>query len=273
MRNEASDNQKSSNQPPPAHPAYGVFRAVTSISSVVLANNPSALTLDGTNTWILRAPGSSACILVDPGPNDEQHIRLLATHGPVSVILLTHKHADHTGGARQLAELVNAPIRAIDPALCLRADPLRHGETIAAAGLELEVLATHGHTADSCCFLVQQQNQSVLLTGDTILGTGTTFVELLGDYLNSLQLLAELPLGIVTLPGHGPELPDAALVAKDYLAHRRQRLAQVRAAFERLGADATPEQVVELVYPGLNPELRMAAQRSAQAQLDYLRAE
>ncbi len=50
------------------HPSYEVVRPVTSSASVLLADNPAPMTLDGTNTWLLRAPGSESCIVVDPGP-------------------------------------------------------------------------------------------------------------------------------------------------------------------------------------------------------------
>ena len=62
--------------------------------------NPGPMTLDGTNTWVLRAPGRAGCVVVDPGPLDEGHLRAVAAHGPVSAVLLTHGHPDHVEGAR-----------------------------------------------------------------------------------------------------------------------------------------------------------------------------
>ncbi|HEY3609894.1 MAG TPA: MBL fold metallo-hydrolase, partial [Pseudonocardiaceae bacterium] len=93
----------------------------------------------------------------------------------------------------------------------------------------------------------------------------------LADYLDSLRSLARLPPGTTVLPGHGPELPDAAAAAAAYLAHREQRLAQVRAALDRLGPDASPRQVVELVYADVDRALWPAAEWSVLAQLAYLR--
>jgi glyoxylase-like metal-dependent hydrolase (beta-lactamase superfamily II) len=114
-----------------------------------------------------------------------------------------------------------------------------------------------------------------VLTGDTVLGRGTTVVAhpdgRLGDYLDSLRSLAELPPGTVVLPGHGPELPDAGDVARAYLAHREQRLDQIRAALAELGPDATPPQVVERVYADVDQVLWPAAELSVRAQLEYLR--
>ena len=253
------------------HPAYGVLRQVTPVAAVLLAENRSPMTLDGTNTWVLRAPGSESCVVVDPGPDDEAHLARVAACGPVSAVLLTHGHADHAGGARRFAELVGAPVRALDPELRLGSAGLAHGDVVAEAGLEIRVLGTPGHTADSLCFLVGD----AVLTGDTVLGRGTTVVAhpdgKLADYLESLRMLSDLAPGTAVLSGHGPELADAGDAARAYLAHRRQRLAQVREAVERLGGAPTARQVVELVYADVDRALWPAAEWSVRAQLEYLR--
>ncbi|HEX6341406.1 MBL fold metallo-hydrolase [Umezawaea sp.] len=259
------------------HPAYGILRRVTPVASVMLADNPSIMTLDGTNTWLLRAPDSVSCVVVDPGPLTEAHLTRIAACGPVATVVITHGHPDHAEGARRFAELVGAPTRAIDPDLCHGADPLSDGDTIAAAGLRLRVLATPGHTADSLCLLLDHEGSSAILTGDSVLGRGTTVVAhpdgKLADYLTSLHRLADLPPGTVALPGHGPELPDAAETARRYLTHREQRLAQVRDAVEQLGGGATARQVVEVVYADVDRSLWGAAEWSVEAQLEYLRTE
>lgn len=258
------------------HPAYGVLRPVTPLAGVLLQNNPSPMTLDGTNTWVLRAPGAEECVVVDPGDGDEDHLRRVAEHGPVAVILLTHRHPDHAGGARRCAELTGAPVRALDPSLVLGSEAVGPGEVIAAAGVELRVIPTPGHTSDSVSFLLTGPDADpAVLTGDTILGRGTTVIAHpdgdLGAYLESLRRIADLPPGTALLPGHGPELPRAPEVARQYLAHRYERLEQVRAALAQLGADATPRQVVEIVYAEVDRRLWPAAEQSVRAQLDYLR--
>ncbi|HVV20707.1 MAG TPA: MBL fold metallo-hydrolase [Pseudonocardiaceae bacterium] len=259
------------------HPAYGVLRPVTATASVLLAENPSVMTLDGTNTWLLRAPDATAAVVVDPGPDDETHLRRVLAHGPVAEVLLTHGHPDHADGARRFAELAGGvPVHALDPALRLGSEGVSGGDVVAAAGLEIRVLATPGHTSDSLSFLVTDDGGSAVLTGDTVLGWGTTVVAhpdgKLGAYLDSLRALAELPPGTAVLPGHGPELPDAGDVARAYLAHREQRLDQVRAALDRLGPDATARQVVEAVYVDVDRAVWPAAELSVRAQLEYLRA-
>ena len=128
-------------------------------------------------------------------------------------------------------------------------------------------MATPGHTSDSLSFLLED----AVLTGDTVLGRGTTVVAhpdgVLADYLRSLERLQEMA-GLTVLPGHGPELPDAGAAAETYLAHRRQRLEQVAAAV----ADGltTPRAVVERVYADVDRGLWPAAELSVRAQLLYL---
>ncbi|MCU1660755.1 MAG: beta-lactamase domain protein [Pseudonocardia sp.] len=260
-----------------SHPLYGKLRPVTPLASVLLAQNPSPMTLEGTNTWVLRAPGVEECVVVDPGEADEEHLGRVAAHGPVALVLLTHRHHDHAGGARRFAELTGAPVRALDPSLVLGSEALGDGDVVAVAGVEVRVVGTPGHTSDSLSFLLDgPDSETAVLTGDTILGRGTTVIAhpdgALGPYLASLRRLAELLPGTAVLPGHGPELPDAPAAAAAYLAHREQRLEQVRGALGRLGPDATARQVVELVYADVDRALWPAAEWSVRAQVDYLRA-
>src|ERR1700724_2878604 len=105
------------------HPEYEQLRQVTPLAAVVLASNPSPMTLEGTNTWLLRAPGAEQTIVVDPGPEDEAHLQaVLAVAGQVVSILLTHGHFDHSQGARRLHDLTGAPVRSLDPAHRLRSE-------------------------------------------------------------------------------------------------------------------------------------------------------
>lgn len=247
-----------------------MLRPVTATAAVVLAPNPGPMTLDGTNTWVLRDPTSESCVVIDPGPLTDSHLAEVASYGPVDVVLLTHGHLDHSEGARRFAELTGARVRALDPAHRLGEEGLGEGDVVAAAGLEVRVLATPGHTSDSLSFVLDD----AVLTGDTVLGRGTTVVAhpdgVLADYLASLRRLAELG-DVTVLPGHGPELPSAGEAARAYLAHREARLDQVRAA---VAAGArTPEQVVEVVYADVDRVLWPAATLSVRAQLLHLQDE
>ena len=252
-----------------------MLRPVTATAAVVLAPNPGPMTLDGTCTWVLRDPSSESCVVVDPGPLTESHLAEVASYGPVDVVLLTHGHLDHSEGARRFAELTGAPVRALDPAHRLGEQGLGEGDVVVAAGLEVRVLATPGHTSDSLSFVLGWEgDETAVLTGDTVLGRGTTVVAhpdgVLADYLASLRRLAELG-DVTVLPGHGPELPSAGEAARAYLAHRGARLDQVRAAVAA-GA-STPERVVEVVYAAVDRVLWPAAMLSVRAQLLHLQDE
>lgn len=234
----------------------------------VLAPNPGPMTLDGTNSYVLSA-GLGSSVIVDPGPDHADHLATLANTNPV-LVLITHHHADHTEASAAIHRLTGAPVRALDAAQCHGGDPLSDGELIGAAGVSIRVLATPGHTADSVCF----QLADGVLTGDTILGSGTTVIVggdgSLGAYLSSLELLRSLG-DVPVLPGHGPRLPSLADVSDQLIAHRHQRLDEVRSALSRLGADATVQQVADAVYPAVDARIRFAAEQSVLAQLDYLR--
>jgi len=241
---------------------------------LVRANNPSPMTLDGTNTWVLKESGSSSAIVVDPGPADGQHFQaILDVAGGVGLILLTHGHPDHAEGANEFAQLADAPIRAVSESLCRKAKPLVDREKLELDGLALEVLATPGHSADSACFLLPQED--ALLTGDTILGQGSTVVAhpdgKLADYLETLGNLrtAVKERGVrVVLPGHGPTREDPAALVEQYAAHREERLEQVRRA---LAAGATTaDDVVNAVYGDVDEAVKFAARWSVLAQLEYL---
>ena len=250
----------------------------SALTQFILAPNPGPMSLDGTNCYVLRAPGSPSAVVVDPGPLDEDHLQALANAGPVELILVTHRHADHTAGSARLHQLTGAPVRAADPGHCHGGGtPLRDGEVLRAAGLDIRVVATPGHTSDSVCFhLPDDSPQGSVLTGDTILGRGTTMLDYpdgtLGDYLDSLDRLEALGPATV-LPAHGPGLPSLEAIVRAYRDHRRERLDQIRAALDRLGRDAAVGDVADAVYSDVGPSVRRAAEMSVAAQLDYLRGE
>ena len=253
------------------HPAYKKLRPVTETASVLLCDNPGLLTLEGTNTWVLQGPGSDEKVVVDPGPEDDEHIDLIAGLGKIPLVLISHKHEDHTGAIDKLVDRTGAVVRSVGSGF-LRGlgGPLTDGEVIDAAGLRISVMFTPGHTADSVSFLLDD----AVLTADTVLGRGTTVIDKedgsLRQYLDSLQRLRGVGHRTV-LPGHGPDLVDLEAVSDMYLAHREERLDQVRAALRELGDDATARQIVEHVYTDVDEKLWDAAEWSVQAQVDYLR--
>ncbi|MGV9288193.1 MBL fold metallo-hydrolase [Streptomyces sp. NPDC003719] len=263
----------------PGQPRGGVLSGPATARAVnVLAPNASAMTLDGTNTWILAEPDSDLAVVVDPGPLDDTHLRNVVDTAEragkrVALTLLTHGHPDHAEGAARFAALTRTKVRALDPALRLGDEGLAAGEVITVGGLELRVVPTPGHTADSLSFHLPADR--AVLTGDTVLGRGTTMVAhpdgRLGDYLDSLRRLRSLTAddGVHTvLPGHGPVLEDAQGAVEFYLAHRAHRLAQVETAVE--DGYLTPGEVVAQVYADVDRSLWPAAELSVRAQLEYL---
>ena len=274
--------------PAPGGPAP-VDGSGTARARCVLAPNPGPMTLNGTNTWLIAEPGSALAVVVDPGPDDEAHLgrvrdQAAAAGQRISRILLTHGHQDHSAGAARLARLTGAPVLAADPGL--RRGPgeggpaengtgdgsLAPGDVVTEAGCELRVVATPGHTADSVCLFLPADG--ALLTGDTVLGRGTTVIAgdgSLADYLatlDRLRALADEQQLSTLLPGHGPVLADPAGVLDFYIAHRRERLAEIRAALA--AGDRTGEEIVARVYADVDRGLWPFARWSVRAQLDYL---
>ena len=244
----------------------------------VLAPNPDIMTLDGTNTWVLREPGSERSLVIDPGPQIETHLdAVAAAGGDVWLVLLTHGHPDHSEAARSFAERMGCPVRALDPRHRLGDEGLGDGDVVFVDGLEVHVVGTPGHTSDSLSFVLPQER--AVLTGDTVLGRGTTVVAhpdgQLGAYLDSLHRLhrlAEAQEVTAVWPGHGPVIEDALDVLDFYLAHRSERLEQVREALRQVGdAEDAPRRVVEIVYADVDPVLWGAAELSVRAQINYLR--
>ncbi|SDP66235.1 Glyoxylase, beta-lactamase superfamily II [Pedococcus dokdonensis] len=269
-------------QAPEPSAAFGDWHGgqVTERALCILCPNPSPMTLDGTNTWVLLEPGSTEAVVIDPGPLDEGHLRAVvdavaARGARVTQTILTHGHADHAEGADRFAELTGAPTRAVGRGH----DDLADGDVLTTGGLDLRVVATPGHTSDSLSFALAADH--ALLTGDTVLGRGTTVVAHpdgeLAAYLDSLERISALTGGgTVTsiLPGHGPVVPDASAMVAFYRTHRAERLEQVRQALAD-GAASAPDPVqavVEQVYADVPREVWPAAAQSVAAQLDYLRA-
>ncbi|NED99217.1 MBL fold metallo-hydrolase [Phytoactinopolyspora halotolerans] len=262
---------------------------------VVRADNPGPMTLDGTNTYVLATDAGN--VVIDPGPLIDAHLTAILGYGPVILTVLTHHHLDHSESAARFHELTGAPVRARDPKLCIAGAPLdAHDAALDVPGsgapaLELRVLHTPGHTADSICLELTGPAPSAdqpdethepstlqrpwrgLIAGDTVLGRGTTVVMhpdgRLGDYLASLELLrTRLDHAWTLLPAHGPVRTDAAAVITQYLEHRRARLDEVRAALAS-GA-TTPREVVEIVYADVDRSVWPAAERTVAAALEYL---
>jgi glyoxylase-like metal-dependent hydrolase (beta-lactamase superfamily II) len=233
----------------------------------VLAPNPSIFTLEGTNTWVL---GEGPTLVVDPGPADDGHLREVArTAGQVAHVLVTHAHEDHAEGAAAFADRVGAPLHAwrLDGA-----ERIRDGERFDAVGASLTAVHTPGHSADSVAFLAPVDR--ALFTGDSVLGTGTSFVDPpdgdLVKYLASLQRMLELAPRTI-YPGHGPVVLDARAKLREYLDHRAAREQQIVDALAE--GPRKVEELVSSIYVEYPSEVHPLAARSVTAHLRKLEAE
>jgi glyoxylase-like metal-dependent hydrolase (beta-lactamase superfamily II) len=243
---------------------------------VLLAPNPGPMTLTGTNTYLIGDPAAPV-VVVDPGPLEKAHLAAIVSASPsgASEIVLTHWHHDHSDAAPALASRLGCPVRAANQDVDVGGSGLDDRAVISVPGGELMVIATPGHTADSVCLLLRTAGGNWLLTGDTVLGSGTSVIMHpdghLGSYLASLDRLSALVteekiLGL--LPGHGPVVEDPAGWLGFYRRHRAERLSQVRAALA--AGDRTAAEVVARVYADVDRSVWAAAERSVAAQLEYL---
>lgn len=293
MSDHPTTDQATTDHATTGHPTAAATQAwrggpVIAGVTCVLAPNPSPMTLDGTNSWLVHRPGAREAVLVDPGPSGGGHLEAVQAAADqagvtISHLLITHGHDDHTDGIGDF-------LRAFDAALHFPGrdrhdiDPDGGAHRLDVDGLRIETIPVPGHTMDSAAFHVPQLR--VLLTGDTVLGRGTTFVAwpdgALAPYLASLawmrRLAVESDLALL-LPGHGHPVSRPVALLDHYLAHRRERLEQVRAAVGELALHAPEEHgfadlvehVVQTVYLDAPREVWPAARQSVRAQLDYLR--
>ncbi len=213
----------------------------------VRADNPSVLTLDGTNTYVVGR------WVVDPGPALATHLTAVrdAANDDIEGVVLTHSHADHAEGA----ELLDAPVTLPS-----------EGESVG----PFTALATPGHSADSVCLLFGR----VCFTGDTVLGEGSVFIApgegSLSAYLDSLCRLRSLDLDVLC-PGHGPYVWDPAAKLDEYLAHRLERERRLVSALE--AGLRTEEDLLDSAWSEVPAELRPAARLTLEAHLEKLREE
>lgn len=266
---------------------YGEPRELAPGIVRIVCNNPSPLTFKGTNTYIL---GTGTVAVIDPGPDDPVHTQAVvkAIAGrPVSHIILTHAHGDHSDGIPLLAQKIAAPLAGYGytpPAVSSRiaADGrevgakairpdivVRDGAVIDGDGWRLEALFTPGHAPDHLCFSLT--GTGIMFSGDHVMAWNTSVVAppegKMSDYLASLERLRGRGHSLY-LPGHGGKLPEPERMVRGYLIHRRMREDAILGAVREQPRSIA--QIVEIIYPSIAPKLVRAASLSVQAHVEHL---
>jgi glyoxylase-like metal-dependent hydrolase (beta-lactamase superfamily II) len=221
--------------------------AIPDAVKCVRAPNPSALTLDGTNSYVVGR------WVVDPGPSIRSHVDAIrrAADDGIEGVVLTHSHADHAEAADSFGVPVTLPV---------------DGESVG----PFVAIGTPGHSADSVCLLFGQ----VCFTGDTVLGEGSVFIApgegSLSAYMDSLRRLRSLDLSALC-PGHGPVVWDPAAKLDEYISHRMDRERRLVSALD--AGLRTEDELLDAAWPEVPAPLRPAAALTLAAHLEKLRSE
>jgi glyoxylase-like metal-dependent hydrolase (beta-lactamase superfamily II) len=268
-------------------PPYGVAEELSPLVARVVCHNPTPFTFTGTASFII---GSRSLAIIDPGPEDPQHLRaLMAAIGerPLTHILITHAHADHSALAMKLKALTGAKIAAFGRKAAERADvgavaldarpdlsfvpdlSLADGEAIEAPEFRIEAVYTPGHTSDHMAYALPQER--ALFTGDHVMAWSTSVVAppdgKMGSYLNSLEKLLARQDEIYW-PTHGPHRREPHALVRGLIAHRRMREGAI---LKRLHEG--PKSLAALVagiYADVDPRLHAAAAQTTLAHLEHL---
>ena len=220
--------------------------------ALVRADNPSPLTLTGTNTWIVDH------WVVDPGPAVDTHLdAVVAAAGEVAGVGLTHDHEDHVEGLPGLlARVGDVPVVSA-----------RAGAADGEAFGPLRVVALPGHSDDHLAFVAGR----AAFVGDAVLGEGSVFVS--GDlagYLDGLRRLRALDLAVLC-PGHGEPIWDVASKLDGYVEHRLDRERRLVEALDR--GLRTEDELLDDVWDDAPAVLRPAAMLTLEAHLEKLEGE
>lgn len=270
-------------------PAAGVPLQLADDLTLLLAPNPSPMTYLGTNTYLL---GHKTLAVIDPGPESTAHLSALknAIAGrPVSHILVTHSHLDHSPLARPLSQATGAPVYAFGDSSAGRSAVM---EQLAAEGLagggegidkdftpdhtlpdnaqisglwgQITALHTPGHIGNHLCFLWRD----AVFTGDHVMGWASSLVSPpdgdLTDFMASCQRLKSVKAQVY-YPGHGAPIKDPAGRLDWLITHRLGREAQILQALGR--GPASPQEITLAVYDDVPTGLQRAAERNVFAHL------
>ena len=262
----------------------GLAEDVEPLVKRVLAPNPSPYTFTGTQTYVVGMADGPDCAVIDPGPDEADHIAaILAAVGSrkILAIMCTHTHRDHSPAAAPLAAQTGAPIVGCAPLMLQVAGPrsdeafdptyapdrvLADGEGMRGTGWTLTAVATPGHTSNHLCFALEESG--ALFTGDHVMGWSTSVVIPpdgdMGDYMASLEKLMARE-DVRYHSAHGAAIEKPKQLVRGMIGHRRQREAQI---LRLLGEQSRPVSgFIPEMYKGLDPRLIGAAEMSVTAHL------
>ena len=265
---------------------YGACEQVSPLVRRVLARNPSPFTYLGTGTYVV---GSGRVAVIDPGPDDDDHLAaiLAATAGEaITHMFVTHTHRDHSPLSVRLKAATGAQLVGCAPLVIADDGPrvdaafdetyvpdaiMADGERIGTDAWTIEAVATPGHTSNHLCFALREEK--ALFTGDHVMGWSTSVVAPpdgdMAAYMASLRKLIDRD-DTIYYPTHGDPVTEPKRLVRGYIAHRRQREAQI---LRLLGAGArTIADMVASMYAGIDRRLHAAAGRSVLAHLIDLEA-
>ena len=199
-------------------------------------------------------------------------------HEEIGVAAITHHHSDHSGNLKWAKEFLDAEVaipansrRLLTGRIPLEVRALEEGDQLElGSGVKVQVLRTPGHSIDSLCYYIEEEG--VLFTGDTLLGSSTTTVWDLGLYRESLQRLLNLPNLQVICPGHGKIVEDPRERLQMYVDHRDMRERQIVAELKQ-GEALSSWEIMLRLYPDIDTRLRRAADNNVRSHLEQLTAE
>jgi glyoxylase-like metal-dependent hydrolase (beta-lactamase superfamily II) len=257
--------------PPPLVP--GVARALSPLVRRIVAPNPGKMTGPGTNTYLV---GIDEIAVIDPGPDTAEHLDAISGCGGDRIrwIVCTHTHPDHSPGAAGLKERTGAEVMAWDARDGLEVDrKLRDGALIEATEFRLQAIHTPGHASNHLCFLLEEER--MLFSGDHIMQGSTVVISPpdgnMAVYLESLAKVRALRLRSIA-PGHGHLIEDPRPYIDEYIEHRRQREQQILDLLVSSGTTKIDD-LVEVIYVDVDPELHPVARRTVHAHLIKLTKE
>lgn len=229
--------------------------------------------------------GNDQVLTIDSGADEGRYRWMLKGYlaaverAEIALCTVTHFHFDHSSNIRWLCEEFGARAY-LSPETAERLEPgmlppspylpLHVDRTLDAGTTKLQVLHTPGHSPESLCFYIE--DEGVLFTGDTILGSTTTSVQDLSAYMRSLARIRDLPNLQIICPGHGPIIDNPVQVIDEYIDHRNQREQQILATLAE-GVVLTSWEIMERLYGDIDPRLRRAADGNVRSHLKKLEDE